>query len=116
MRIVFLNVNTSRAIQIMCEVRTWQWNNRVFYLSLQASRAGHLFPHYIWIAYAGDYQGLAMDTTCDSDELVQFLEGAFTLLPTLSNETVSNAMLYIIKLLLVHMQVIIGGPGKYEQT
>ena len=80
-----------------------QWN--ILYLPLQASIAGHLFPRYVWIAYAGDYQGLAMDTTCDSDELVQFLEGAFTLLPTLSNETVSsyynNIMSYTIKLLLL---------------
>ena len=58
-------------------------------IPLQASRAGHLFPRYVWIAYAGDHQGLAVDSTCDSDELAQFLEGVFTLLPTLSNETVS---------------------------
>ena len=87
-RIVFLNVNSSSAVQIMCEVRTWQWNYKILYLPLQASRAGHLFPRYVWIAYAGDHQGLAVDSTCDSDELSQFLEGVFTLLPTLSNETV----------------------------
>lgn len=83
----------ARCTQNLFTVCVWLIIGIQVYLPLQASRSGLLFPRYVWITYAGDYASLASsatNTACSYDQLAQFLEGVFTLLPAAGNGPVNE--------------------------
>ena len=59
--------------------------------TFQAWRAGHTFPRYVWITYAGDFQRhvVAAEVECTASQLSQFLEGVLLFLPSAGNGEVS---------------------------
>ena len=54
------------------------------YYYLQAYSADMLFPRYVWITYARDFDGL-VNVTCNREQLTEFMDGVFTLLPTINS-------------------------------
>ena len=51
-----------------------------------------LFPRYVWITYARDLDGL-VNVTCNRDQLTEFMDGVFTLLPTINSSIWNDGIL-----------------------
>ena len=62
--------------------------------TFQAWRAGHTFPRYVWITYAGDFERhvAAAEEECTASQLSQFLEGVLLLLPSAGNGEASSGL------------------------
>ena len=58
----------------------------------QAYSADMLFPRYVWITYARDFDGL-VNVTCNGDRLTEFMDGVFTLLPTINSSIWNDGIL-----------------------
>ena len=77
------------------------------YYYLQAYSADMLFPRYVWITYARDFDGL-VNVTCNREQLAEFMDGVFTLLPTINSSIWNDSLILVDKVNVYFIILLLG--------